>query len=169
LLIQASLLRCYWAEGLHTTTYLLNHLPIKAIQFACPHIAIFRSAPSYELLRVFGCAYYPNTAAHAPHKLVPCFTWCVFLGYSSDHKGYCCLDLSINQLIISRHVIFDEDSFPLAVSPSLTDQDFLCESGPTVSTIGIHLTTTGTSTLAPHRPAPEILRALSPLWLPYPP
>jgi hypothetical protein len=53
-------------------------------------------------------------------------------------------------------VIFDEDSFPLAASPSLTDLDFLCESSPTVSTIGTHLTTTGTSTLTPRRPAPEI-------------
>jgi hypothetical protein len=53
-------------------------------------------------------------------------------------------------------VVFDEDSFPLAASPSLTDLDFLCESGPTVSTIGTHLTTAGTSPLAPRRPASEI-------------
>jgi hypothetical protein len=51
---------------------------------------------------------------------------------------------------------FNEDNFPLTASPSLTDLDFLCESGLTVSTIGIHLTTASTSTLAPHRPAPEI-------------
>jgi hypothetical protein len=31
LLIQASLPRRYWAEGLHTTTYLLNHLPTTVI------------------------------------------------------------------------------------------------------------------------------------------
>jgi hypothetical protein len=60
-----------------------------------------------------------------PHKLFPRFIRCVFLGYSADHKGYCCLDLSINRLIVSRHVIFDEDSFPLTASSSLTDLDFL--------------------------------------------
>jgi hypothetical protein len=58
LLIQSSLLGRYWAGGLHTATYLMNRLPTKAIQFACPHIALFRSAPSYEHLRVFGCACY---------------------------------------------------------------------------------------------------------------
>jgi hypothetical protein len=156
LLIQASLPGCYWAEGLHTTTYLLNHLPTTVIQAACPHFALFGSAPSYEHMCVFGCTCYPNTTATAPHKLSPRSTRCVFLGYSADHKGYRCLDLSTNRLIVSRHVVFDEDNFPLAASPSLTDMDFLRQSGPMVFTIGTHLTTVGTSPLALHRPAPEI-------------
>jgi hypothetical protein len=107
-----------------------------AIQVVCPHLALFGSTPSNEHLRVFGCTCYPNTTATAPHKLSPRSTWCVFLGYSTDHKGYHCLDLSTNRLIISQHVVFDEDSFSLATSPSLTDLDFLCESGPIVSIIG---------------------------------
>jgi hypothetical protein len=48
LLIQASLLGHYWAEGLHNDTYPLNRLLTKAIQVACPHIALFGSTPSYE-------------------------------------------------------------------------------------------------------------------------
>jgi hypothetical protein len=155
LLIQSSLLGRYWADGLHTATYLLNRLPTTSIQAACPHLALFGSAPTYEHLRVFGCTCYPNTAATVPHKLSPRSTQCVFLGYSVDHKGYRCLNLSTNRLIVSRHVVFNEDSFPLAASPSLTDLDFLCESGPTVSTSGTHLTTVGTSTLAP-LPAPAV-------------
>jgi hypothetical protein len=96
-----------------------------AIQVACPHLALFGFAPSYEHLRVFGCTCYPDTTATAPHKLSPRSTWCVFLDYSVDHKGYRCIDLSTNHLIASRHVVFDDDSFPLAASPSLTDLDFL--------------------------------------------
>jgi hypothetical protein len=122
----------------------------------CPHLALFGSAPSYEHLRVFGCTCYPNMTATAPHMLSSCSTQCVFLGYSADHKGYHCLDLSTNCLIISRHEVSDEDNFPLAASPSLTDLDFLCELGPMVSTIGTHLTTAGTSPSTPHRPTPEI-------------
>jgi hypothetical protein len=125
LLIQASLPGRYWAEGLHTATYLLNRLPTTAIQVACPHLALFGSVPSYEHLRIFGCTCYPNTTATTPHKLFPRSTRCVFLCYSADHKGYRCLDLSTNRLIVSQHVVFDEDSFPLAASPSLTDLDFL--------------------------------------------
>jgi hypothetical protein len=52
LLIQSSLPERYWAEGLHTDTYLLNCLPTTAIQVACPYLAMFGSAPSYEHLRV---------------------------------------------------------------------------------------------------------------------
>jgi hypothetical protein len=167
LLIQASLPGRYWAEGLHTATHLLNRLPTTIIQVACPHLALFGSTPSYEHLRVFGCTCYPNTTDIAPHKLSPHSTRCVFLGYSTDHKGYRYLDLSTNRLIVSRHVIFDEDSFPLATSPSLTDLDFLCESS-TVSTIGTHFTTAGTSTPAPHRPAPEIPSGFEPPVAPLP-
>jgi hypothetical protein len=106
LLIQASLPGRYWADGLHTAVYLLNRLCMKMISAAYPHVALFGSALSYEHLRVFGCACYPNMTATAPHKLSSRSTRCVFVGYSADHKGYRCLDLSTNLLIVSRHVFF---------------------------------------------------------------
>jgi hypothetical protein len=129
---------------------------------------MFGSAPSYEHLRVFDYMCYPNTAATVPHKLSPRSTQCVFLGYSTDHKSYRCLDLLTNCLIVSRHVIFDEDIFPLAASPSLTDLNFLCESDPTISPIRTHLTTTGTSTPEPRQPAPEIPPGFEPPVAPLP-
>jgi hypothetical protein len=91
LLLQASLPTHYWAEALATATYLLNHLPTKAIAHPTPYFALFGIHPSYDHLRVFGCACYPNLASTAPHKLAPRSTRFVFLGYSPDHKGYRCL------------------------------------------------------------------------------
>jgi hypothetical protein len=98
LMFQASLPASYWAKALHTATYLLNRHPTKTLDlnfqtlhFACVH-------PSYDHLRVFGCKCYPNLSATAPHKLVPRSSPCVFLGYPSNHKGYCCLDLATNRL-----------------------------------------------------------------------
>jgi hypothetical protein len=165
-LIQASLHGRYWVERLHIATYLPNHLPTKAVQVACPHIALFGSVPSYEHLQIFGCACYPNTAATAPHKLAPRSTRCIFLYYSSDHKRYRCLDLSTNRLIVSRHVVFYDDNFPLAALPNPTNIDFLCESGFTVSTVGTRLTATGT--VAPYQPAPEVPPSFEPLVAPLP-
>nr|GEV28169.1 ribonuclease H-like domain-containing protein [Tanacetum cinerariifolium] len=45
-------------------------------------------------------------------QLEPRFTPCIFLGYPANHRGYRCLDLVTNKIIISRHVLFDEDVFP---------------------------------------------------------
>ena len=39
---------------------------------------------------------------------------CLYLGPSPDYCGYRCLDLLIQRVIISRHVIFDEDHFPFS-------------------------------------------------------
>jgi hypothetical protein len=128
----------YWVERLHTATYLLNRLPTKTISASCPHHALFGTPPTYEHLRVFGYECYPNMSATAPHKLAPRSTHCVFLGYSEHHKGYRCLNLSTNHLVISRHVVFDEAVFPYATSPHrATDLQFLLsETAPVVSPIG---------------------------------
>jgi hypothetical protein len=130
LLFQASLPASYWAEALHTATHLLNRLPSKAVSHPTPYFALYSTAPSYDHLRVFGCACYPNTSATAPHKLSPRSTRCLFLGYSPDYKGYRCLDLTSHRIIISRHVVFDDDVFPLAGSSPPTVLDSLLESGP---------------------------------------
>jgi hypothetical protein len=71
LLLQAHLPARFWAEGLHTSTYLLNRLPSTVCPAPTPHQALFGTPPRYDHLHVFGCACYPNTATTAPHKLAP--------------------------------------------------------------------------------------------------
>jgi hypothetical protein len=117
LLLQASMPPRYWVDAIHTTTYLLNCLPTKTVCASCPFATLYNTPPTYEQLRVFGCACYLNLAATAPHKLAPRSTRCLFLGYSTEHKGYRCLDLSTNRVLTSHHVVFDEACFPFAASP----------------------------------------------------
>lgn len=106
LLFQASMPPSYWVEALHTATYLLNRHLTKTLASATPFLALFKAQPSYDHVCVFGCSCYPNLSFTAAHKLAPRSAACVFLSYPSDHKGYRCLDLSTNRIIISRHVIF---------------------------------------------------------------
>jgi hypothetical protein len=63
-------------------------------------------------------------------------------------------------------VVFDEDNFPLAASPILTDLDFLLESDSTVSTIGTRLPLAGSTTTAACQPAPVVPPGFEPLVAP---
>jgi hypothetical protein len=47
----------------------------------------------------------------------------VFLGYSLDHKGYRCYNLTSCRVLISRHVVFDESDFPFSSSTPTLDPD----------------------------------------------
>ncbi|GKD62025.1 ribonuclease H-like domain-containing protein [Tanacetum coccineum] len=97
-------------NALHMAAYLLNLLPSSAIQNDIPCTKLFNKQPDYSRLRIFGCLCYPHL--YSPHKLAPRATPCIFLGYPAYHRGYRCLDLSTNKIILSRHVTFDELQFP---------------------------------------------------------
>jgi hypothetical protein len=68
----------------------------------------------YCLLRIFGCACWPNLRPYNRHKLDFCSKQCAFLGYSNLHKGYKCLDISTGRLYIPRDIVFDETVFPFS-------------------------------------------------------
>jgi hypothetical protein len=63
----------------------------------------------------------PTSPQKLPTNPPPRSTRCVFLEYSVDHKDYRCLGLSTNNIVVSRHVVFDEVVFPFASSPHLTN------------------------------------------------
>ncbi|GJV62128.1 ribonuclease H-like domain-containing protein [Tanacetum coccineum] len=110
LLFQAHLPPTFWVEALHMAAYLLNLLPSNAINNEIPHTRLFKTQPNYADLRVFGCLCYPYINTN--HKLEPRATPAIFLGYPTNHRGYRCLDLNTDKIILSRHVTFDETVFP---------------------------------------------------------
>ncbi|GJT68983.1 ribonuclease H-like domain-containing protein [Tanacetum coccineum] len=110
LLFQAHIPPSYWVEALNMAAHLLNTLPSTAINNEIPFAKLYNQIPTYEHLRVFGCLCYPYV--DVAHKLEPRSTPCIFFGYPANHRGYRCLDLVSNKIIISRHVRFDEDIFP---------------------------------------------------------
>jgi hypothetical protein len=75
-----------------------------------PYSKLYKRDPDYQKFRVFGCLCYPLLRDDGLHKLEYRSKPCIFLGYNfADYK---CLDLVTNQAYLSKHVIFDEDSFP---------------------------------------------------------
>ena len=102
----------YWVDAFQTALYLINRLPTRVLQYITPYEKIFHKSPSYDTLRVFGCACFPYLRPYNTNKLQFRSKQCVFLGYSLNHQGYHCLDQSTSHIYLSRHVIFDELSFP---------------------------------------------------------
>jgi len=81
LLTHLSIPPSFWVDALHITTYLHNILPIKILQNRTPTSVLYLKHLTYDHLRVFGCACYPNLNATRQHKLSPrsslvyCIPW----------------------------------------------------------------------------------------------
>lgn len=54
----------------------------------------------------------------------------IFLGYSSLHKCYRCLDPKSNRVYISRHVVFNEKYFPLLNKEPFSSQNLVITKFP---------------------------------------
>ncbi|KAJ9545538.1 hypothetical protein OSB04_025245 [Centaurea solstitialis] len=130
LLIHAHLPPSFWVEAPHTATYLHNILPSKRLNYFTPTFALYLRHPTYDHLRVFGCACYPNTSATQPHKLHPRAIRCIFLGYPPDFRGYRCFDPTTGKVSISRHVTFDETVFPYSKPTPTSSYSFLDDDPP---------------------------------------
>lgn len=68
----------------------------------------------YTALRVFGSACFPTLRDYITTKFDLRSLKCVFLGYNEKYKGYRCLHPPTEKIYISRHVVFDETTFPFA-------------------------------------------------------
>jgi len=101
----------FWAEAIYTSVYLLNRCPTKAVENKTPFEAWSGGwKPSVNHLRIFGSICYAHVPREMRHKLEEKGEKCVFVGYSSKSKGYRLFSLKRNKVIISRDVIFDENS-----------------------------------------------------------
>jgi hypothetical protein len=104
---------CFWDEAFITAAYLINQLPSKSLESLTPFEKFLQKKHSYNHLKVFGSTWLHLRPYNAT-KLSCCSMQCVFLGYSSMHKGYKCLYIPTNRVYISRDVVFDERVFPFA-------------------------------------------------------
>jgi len=110
LLAHCGLSNRYWVDAFLTSVYIINRLPTLVLDHSSPYEKLFQRHPNYSLLRVFGCKCFPLLRPYTSHKLEYRSKSCIFLGYS--HAGYRCLDPLTDKVYLSRHVIFDEHSFP---------------------------------------------------------
>ena len=123
----------YWSAAFRTAVFLINRLPSSAPKHKSPHELIFGSSLSFDLLWVFGCSWYPLLSHFGRSKLDYKSICCVFIGYSANHKGYCCLEPHSGHLYISRHAKFNELHFSFktaAISKSSNPRLFQLQTLP---------------------------------------
>ncbi|KAM2392834.1 hypothetical protein ACFX1X_036261 [Malus domestica] len=98
-------------------------MPCKILSLNSPYQILFGVAPRLQELKVFGSAVYPYVKPYNENKLQPRAVLCVFLGYAHGYKGVICYHPQSRKLIISRHVIHNEDLFPCKINSAIfTDQ-----------------------------------------------
>ncbi|PKU75919.1 Retrovirus-related Pol polyprotein from transposon TNT 1-94 [Dendrobium catenatum] len=110
MLIAKDIPKKFWAEAVNTAVYVLNRCPTKAVKDITPIEAWSGDKPSVDHFRIFGCLCYVHIPKQKRHKLEEKPDKGIFLGYSSQSKGYIFFNLKTQQLVTSRDVKFDEDA-----------------------------------------------------------
>ncbi|KAL5537784.1 hypothetical protein UlMin_045380 [Ulmus minor] len=122
MLAHASMPLKYWFYAFQAAIYLINRMPTRVLQYVSPYSILFHKNPDYMLMKVFGCLCYPFIRPYNSHKLQFRSVKCLFVGYSPQHKGYMCLDYTSGRVYVTRHVIFDENNFPLKSTAVVTSE-----------------------------------------------
>ena len=121
----------FWSYAFETSIYFINRMLTLVLNYKTPFESLFKSTSYYSFLRTFGCLYFPFPRPYNTYKLDFLSSPCVFLGYSTSHLYYRCLDLSSHRIYNARHVQLHEHTFPLATSkhihslPTLKTSTFL--------------------------------------------
>ena len=128
------LLNYFWAEAIHTAAYILNRSPTSALDHQTPFEAWNGWKPKVTHFKIFGCIAYVHVPSQKKQKLDDNSVKCIFVGYSSETKGYRFFNPLTKQLIVSRDVVFDEKNAwnwdELQYSPGvICEDDSIMEQG----------------------------------------
>ncbi|KAM1739403.1 hypothetical protein ACFX11_015127 [Malus domestica] len=100
----------FWAEAVNTAVYTLNRCPTKALDKKTHFEAYSGRKPGIKHMKIFGSICYAHIPTQLRQKLDETSTKCIFLGYGTCEKGYRLYDLVSKKIIVSRDVIFDENT-----------------------------------------------------------
>ncbi|CAI5465814.1 unnamed protein product [Closterium sp. Yama58-4] len=99
-------------EAVTLATWIRNRCVTKALPNKTPLEAWSGTKPDVTDLRTFGCTCYYHVPDATRTKLEAKARVAMYLGPSADHKGWRVWDLEHGKLVVSRDVVFYEDTFP---------------------------------------------------------
>ncbi|XP_019420682.1 PREDICTED: uncharacterized protein LOC109330866 [Lupinus angustifolius] len=121
LLVHAHLPLTHWEYAFTASVYLINRMPTPTLNNISPYQILYGTLPVYSFLKVFGCSCFPLLRPYNSHKLNFRSLECVFIGYSTQNKGYKCLSPD-GRIYISKDVTFNEHSFPFLNKSTLSPE-----------------------------------------------
>lgn len=110
MLIQAGLPPMFWAEAVNTANYIRNRCPTKSLGGKTPHEAWFGKAPDVKHFREFGTRVLCLDNRPGKGKLSNKCVDGIFVGYSTESKGYRVWIPERKTVIVSRDVKFLEQN-----------------------------------------------------------
>lgn len=119
LLFQYQVLFRFWP--FKTTVHLLNIMPTKEVS---PYKLLYAKPYDLSKTRIFGCQCFPCLRPYTKNKLKAYFVACTFLRYGTKQRGFICYDMTHDKFYRSRHVIFNESTFPFGNSCSVFETTF---------------------------------------------
>lgn len=116
MLSDAKLPDTYWGEAVVTANFIQNHLPCTSVD-RTPFELWHQRKPFYGNLRRFGAKCFIRIPDEHRRKLDPKAEMAILLGFDTESKAYKCLVPEKNKVVISRDVIFCDDTLQ-TIAPS---------------------------------------------------
>ena len=99
----------FWAEALDTAVYVRNRVTSRGLPSnTTPHHFWHGDKPDISHLRVFGSKCWYTIPKQKVKKLDPRASEAMLLGYAKSKKAYKLWDTSLNKVVLSRDVVFEE-------------------------------------------------------------
>ncbi|VVA22117.1 PREDICTED: Retrovirus-related Pol poly from [Prunus dulcis] len=111
--IHVGLPKAFWAAAVNHTSYLVNRSSSKYLDFKCAKEIWSNESIEYTNLKVFGCSAYALIPSDERTKLKPKYFGCIFLDFESSVKDFKSWDPVNRKKILSRDVVFDENTMPI--------------------------------------------------------
>jgi len=120
------LLASWWEFTMNHAIHLINHTPIKQLDWKTPLEVGSETVPDFTEYKVFRCATYVYLPEEVhSNKMGPKSELLTYISYDSGTKGYKFMHVS-NTVFIGAMATFDENLFPhcpIAHTPCITNSD----------------------------------------------
>ena len=107
-----------WEEAVDHAVWIRNRVKTVRLNNITPFEAYFRMKPDLRHLHPFGCLAHALIPKETRKKTFdPITRRCVFMGFSKHHDAFLLFDTDRKKEVVSRDVLFFDDTFPLVPEP----------------------------------------------------